>query len=193
MYNYYSWWRAALYINPYRMHMLRYEILFLTVPEITGDEVEAVKELFTKSVRNVKGDLLAFDRWGKYRLAYPVKKNDYGVYYLARFDVPQEQRDELLTSIKSGFVFKFNTLVVKSVVTRLDVANGLEYKRPESLEEAPQETEGFLKAAGDDRRSFRDDRGGQKRPYKRNNFDRNETTPAPAAREESFDQDEDVE
>ena len=54
--------------------MLRYEILFLTVPEITGDEVEAVKELFTKSIRTSKGDLLAFDRWGKYRLAYPVKK-----------------------------------------------------------------------------------------------------------------------
>ena len=167
--------------------MLRYEILFLTVPEITGDEVEAVKELFTKSIRTSKGDLLAFDRWGKYRLAYPVKNNDYGVYYLARFDVALEQRDELLTSIKNGFVFKFNSLVVKSVVTRLDV------KRPESLEEAPQETEGFLKAAGDDRRSFRDDRGGQRRPYKRN-FDRNESAQAaPAAREESFDQDEDVE
>jgi len=174
--------------------MLRYEILFLTVPEITGDEVEAVKELFTKSVRNAKADLLAFDRWGKYRLAYPVKNNEYGVYYLARFDVPQEQRDELLTTIKNGFVFKFSSLVVKSVVTRLDVKHGLEYKRPESLEEAPQETEGFLKAAGDDRRSFRDDRGGQRRPYKRNNFDRNESAPAASAsREESFDQDEDVE
>jgi len=173
--------------------MLRYEVLFLTVPEITGDEAEAIKEHFAKSVRGVKGDFLSFDRWGKYRLAYPVKNNDYGVYYLARFDVAQEQRDELLSAVKNGFVFKFNSIVMKSVVSRLDSKQGLEYKRPESLEEAPQETEGFLKAGENDRRGYRgDDRGDRRSSYKRRNFDRNEAAPV-VEKEEAFDQDEDVE
>ena len=67
--------------------MFRYEVLFLTVPEITKDESEGIKSHFLKVVRSHKGMLLSFERWGKYHLAYPVHNNEYGVYFLARFEV----------------------------------------------------------------------------------------------------------
>ena len=96
--------------------MFRYEVLFLTVPEITKDESEAIKAHFTKVIRAHKGTMVSFDRWGKYRLAYPVNKNEYGVYFLTRFEVEGDQKEALLAAIKEIFVFKFNTLIPKHIV-----------------------------------------------------------------------------
>jgi len=125
--------------------MLRYEILFLTVPEITGDEIESIKSYFLKSIRAAQGDMLSFERWGKYRLAYPVNKNDYGVYFLARFEVALENRDALLKDVRGAYIFKFNTLIMKNMIHRLDSEASLEYKRPESLEDSPSDVDSFLK------------------------------------------------
>jgi len=125
--------------------MFRYEILFLTVPEITKDESEAIKAHFVKVVRAHKGTLISFDRWGKYRLAYPVNKNEYGVYFLTRFDVGKEEKVKLLEALNEIFVFKFNTLITKHIVERLDIAASLEYRRPDSLEDSPQDVDTFLK------------------------------------------------
>lgn len=125
--------------------MFRYEVLYLTVPEITKDESEAIKAHFTKVIRAHKGTMLSFDRWGKYRLAYPVGKNEYGVYFLTRFEVDGEQKESLLAAIKEIFVFKFNTLIPKHIVERLDITASLEYRRPDSLEDNPQDVDTFLK------------------------------------------------
>ena len=119
--------------------MFRYEVLFLTVPEITKDESEAIKAHFTKVIRAHKGTLLSFDRWGKYRLAYPVNHNDYGVYFLTRFEVDSANKEALLASIKEIFVFKFNTLIPKHIVVRLGVNAPAEYQRPASLDDNPQD------------------------------------------------------
>lgn len=135
--------------------MLRYEVLFLTVPEITSGETDAVKDYFSKSIREAKGTMLGFDRWGKYRLAYPVNKNEYGVYFLLRLDVAKEQRDALLEAIDSAFTFKFNNLIVKNVVTRLADNEPAEYKRPESLEEAATNVDALIKNVEGERREHR--------------------------------------
>jgi small subunit ribosomal protein S6 len=125
--------------------MFRYEVLFLTVPEITKDESEAIKAHFTKVIRAHKGTMLSFDRWGKYRLAYPVGKNEYGVYFLTRFEVENDQKEALLAEVKNIFVFKFNTLIPKHIIERLNPAASLEYRRPESLEDNPEDVDSFLK------------------------------------------------
>ena len=125
--------------------MFRYEILFLAAPEITKDESEGIKSHFSKTIRAHKGDMISFERWGKYRLAYPVNKNEYGVYFLTRFEVNGENKSKLLASLKEAFVFKFNTVVMKSNLERLDATASLEYRRPESLEDSPQDVDTFLK------------------------------------------------
>jgi small subunit ribosomal protein S6 len=125
--------------------MFRYEVLFLTVPEITKDESETVKAHFAKVIRAHKGAMVSFDRWGKYRLAYPVNKNEYGVYFLTRFEVDFDQKESLLAAIKDTFVFKFNTLIPKHIIERLDPKASLAYRRPDSLEDNPQDVDTFLK------------------------------------------------
>lgn len=125
--------------------MFRYEILFLAAPEITKDESEGIKNHFSKTIRSHKGDMISFERWGKYKLAYPVNKNEYGVYFLTRFEVDAENKNKLLESLKEAFVFKFNNIVMKNHFDRLDPKGSLEYRRPESLEDNPQDVDAFLK------------------------------------------------
>lgn len=125
--------------------MLRYEVLLLTIPEITKDESQNMQDLFAKAIRKAKGTMLSFDRWGKYRLSYLVRKNEYGVYFLVRFDVEQAERDALLSDLRDIFVFKCNNLIMKHIFQRLEDDADLEYNRPESLEDNPQDLNDFLK------------------------------------------------
>ena len=127
------------------MQTERYEALILTIPEITNDESGEIEKQLDKKIQQFKGKLLSYDRWGKYQLAYPVKNNEYGVYFLSRFDVPQEKKDEVLKELKSLFDLKFNEIVMRHLVSHLDTEAPLDYKRPQSLEETPKDVDQFLK------------------------------------------------
>ena len=113
----------------------RYEFLILTVPEITQDETASLEKDLDGLARSAKGATISFERWGKYRLCYPVRKNDYGVYFLARFSVPTGTK--LLDSIRDFFTIRMNDVVMRHSLARLEADASLEYQRPRSLEESP--------------------------------------------------------
>lgn len=124
--------------------MVRYEALLLTVPEITADESKSIEQQFDKLVAKNKGTVLSFERWGKYRLSYPIKKNDYGVYFLARFEAPES--NPLVREVKNFLAVALHEVVMRNVVTKLNLNKSLEYQRPPSLEDAPaREVGSFLK------------------------------------------------
>jgi len=125
--------------------MIRYETLLLTVPEITNTESSTLESYFTKAVEATKGKVISYDRWGKYRLAYPVNKNEYGVYYLARFEVPATEKDTVAGAIKAMCTIKYNTIIMRYMTNVLDAKQTLEYQRPTPLDEAPRGVDEFLK------------------------------------------------
>lgn len=128
------------------LFMVRYEVLMLTVPEITADETTALESQFEALVKEHRGTVLSFERWGKYRLAYPVQKNEYGVYFLARFEAGVQDYRALVEAIRVFLMVKNEDLVMRHMVARLDENAPLAYQRPESLEEAPaREPESFYK------------------------------------------------
>jgi small subunit ribosomal protein S6 len=138
--------------------MLRYEILILATPEITQDESKQLESHIDTIIRGAQGTVISFDRWGKYRLAYPVKKNDYGIYYLARFEVATA--GSLIEDIRMLFKVKLYDIVMRNMITLLDSKDTLEYQRPPSLEEAPaRDVASFLNdgAPGAKRGRNRDD------------------------------------
>ncbi len=125
--------------------MIRYETLVLASPEITADETTQLETNFERILNDFKASLISFERWGKYRLAYPVAGNDYGVYFLARFEVP-DRADELLHEVQTLMKVKLNEIVMRYVTCRLDSRAPLAYNRPESLEEIPtRDVESFIK------------------------------------------------
>lgn len=115
--------------------MRTYEILLLTVPEITQDETKQLQSEIERLIRMVKGTVISFERWGKYALAYPVEKNDYGIYFLVRFEI--EIGTTVIQDIKEYLIVKLSTVVMRSVFTVLESKASLEYQRPRSLEETP--------------------------------------------------------
>jgi len=126
------------------MSLRRYEVLVLTVPEITLDESKNLEKQLNKMIEEHKGSFISFEKWGKYRLVYPVKKNDYGVYFLFRFEIPQGT--ELIQNIKEFFKLKLSNIVMRNMFTRIDEKASLIYQRPKSLEEVPtRDVETFLK------------------------------------------------
>ncbi len=135
------------------METRRYELLMLAVPEITQDEAKELERQVDQIIRNHKGSTVSYERWGKFKLAYPVKKNDYGVYFLTRFESAHSK--ESVEDIRSLFTIKLHHIVMRSVFTVLDSLQSLEYQRPKSLEEAPsRDVDSFLKDAKMDNNSY---------------------------------------
>lgn len=125
--------------------MLRYETLFLSIPEITSDEVKAIESQLDDTISKAKGNVISFERWGKYKLAYPVRKYDYGVYFLVRFEIDEKDKS-VLDSLAHLLSVKQTDLIMRHLNIKLDPKQSLDYKRPESLEELPtRDVDTFLK------------------------------------------------
>lgn len=115
--------------------MQRYEILMLAVPEVTQDEITGIQRHIDDAIKKSKGALISFERWGKYKLCYPVEKNSYGVYLLTRFELPEDST--VLNDLKSLFTIKLHNVVMRHLTSKLNPHQSLEYHRPKSLEEVP--------------------------------------------------------
>lgn len=111
--------------------MQRYEVLVLTVPEVTKDELKQMENQLDRLIADEKGSTISFERWGKFRLTYPIRRNEYGVYCLMRFEGP----GSLVKSIRDFFAVQLHDIAMRHVVTRLD-SDTLAYQRPKSLEES---------------------------------------------------------
>ena len=121
--------------------MMRYEALILTVPEITSDESSMIESQVHSLISAARGEVLSFERWGKYRLAYLVRNNEYGVYYLMRFEVPAGILQATLEDIRRLLGIKYRDIVMRFVIVKLEKGGSLAYKRPESLEDVPRREE----------------------------------------------------
>ena len=73
--------------------MRHYEMLVLinAEQEDPKEEVEKIEEI----VRNLGGEVIKTDVWGKKRLAYPIQKKTEGVYAFFGFKLDPEQTFEL--------------------------------------------------------------------------------------------------
>jgi len=124
--------------------MNRYEILILTAPEITGDEAATLEKGLADIIKKGSGEVISFEKWGKCRLAYPVRKSDYGVYFLTRFEASSDKA--LFTELKTIFAVKYNEIVMRHVVIKLDKDQTLEYRRPQTVEDMPtRDVDSFLR------------------------------------------------
>lgn len=69
--------------------MAQYEIAVLYHPDLEVDITKA-EEKVTKIITANGGKVAGTDNWGKRKLAYPIKKQDYAVYVFYTVDMPGE-------------------------------------------------------------------------------------------------------
>jgi Ribosomal protein S6 len=113
--------------------MINYETLMLVRSEVTDDELGVLERQLDKIAVGKKGQLTLFERWGKYKLAYPVKKEHYGVYVLARYEVADDQLDPFFAELDALFRIKYHELIMRHVTMKLPAAVASVYKRPEPV------------------------------------------------------------
>ena len=67
---------------------MAYETVLIVKPQLSDEEVtkavDAVKTVITKA----GGEVLAEDKWGRRRLAYPIRKEREGFYSYLKFNAP---------------------------------------------------------------------------------------------------------
>lgn len=116
--------------------LMRYETLMLVSTDITDDELSLIEKNFDLISSNAKGKVSRFDKWGKYRLAYPVNKSAYGVYVLVRFELPKETAPKALPEIETLLKIKCSEIVWRHVTVKLKPDAPQTYHKPEPVDVA---------------------------------------------------------
>jgi small subunit ribosomal protein S6 len=114
--------------------MQRYETLLLIKTEISEDDLSMIERQIDQFVSSAKGVMETFDKWGKYRLAYPVKKNTHGIYALIRYKIPADQAETVTREINQFFKIKCNELVMRHVTMMLKANTPTNYAKPDPID-----------------------------------------------------------
>ncbi|MDR1872420.1 MAG: 30S ribosomal protein S6 [Deltaproteobacteria bacterium] len=95
------------------MSLRRYETLILLSPNLGKPELATFKNKVDGILALGRGKIVRFEDWGRRRLAYPVKKEIYGNYFLYDFQGVPALAAELERNLKiDEQVFKFLTIVL---------------------------------------------------------------------------------
>ena len=78
--------------------MRQYELVVLLHPDLEIDVDTPVAKV-EKLIQNVEGKVVKRDNWGKRRLAYPVKKQQFGIYVYFELDLKPESVRDLEASL----------------------------------------------------------------------------------------------
>jgi small subunit ribosomal protein S6 len=70
------------------MIMNQYELIYVTRPQLNAADLEGLNTKVAGLVEKASGQVLASEAWGRRRLAYPIAKNEHGIYTYLTFVGP---------------------------------------------------------------------------------------------------------
>jgi len=91
-----------------------YELVVIISPEAEEEAIESVVDRVSRFITENGGTVSDIDRWGKRKLAYPIKHFMEGSYVLARFRMKPQLSRELEASLE------ISEEVVRHLLTRLN-------------------------------------------------------------------------
>ncbi len=77
-----------------------YELVFIIKPEVADEAIENIINNISQLLTNKGGVVANIERWGKKRLAYPIKRSLEGYYVLIRFKVDPAVTRELESNLR---------------------------------------------------------------------------------------------
>jgi ribosomal protein S6 len=72
------------------MIMNQYELIYVTRPTLNAEELSNLSTKVSGLIEKAKGQVLATEEWGRRRLAYPILKNEHGLYTYINFVAPAD-------------------------------------------------------------------------------------------------------
>ncbi|NQT75304.1 MAG: 30S ribosomal protein S6 [Candidatus Omnitrophica bacterium] len=92
--------------------MEHYEGIFVFKPDLAKDRIDKVLGQIKETIEKNKGSQDEVKEWGKQRMAYPVKKNKEGIYYLINFHIDPD------AVAKIRKTFGLNESILRVLITR---------------------------------------------------------------------------
>lgn len=106
--------------------MRRYEVVFVLAPTLAEEEVDQAVEMYSNVATEMGAEVVETDKWGKRRMAFPVKKHNEGYYTILTLNEPEGKATAELERR-----FKVNDAVIRFLTVRMDE----ELKRAEKFEQ----------------------------------------------------------
>ncbi len=119
--------------------MRKYETIFVIDSLLKSDEIESIITKYEKFISANGGQIETLERWGKKRLAFEIKKRQYGYYVFIRFDgspsmiKPLEREYRLNESILRYKTILLSTMALKALA--IQQAMGLTKRAQEESED----------------------------------------------------------
>jgi len=77
-----------------------YELVVVIDPEIDEEKLSATLDRISQFVTTRGGEVIDVDRWGKRKLAYPIKRRSEGDYVITHFRLEPAQAAELEAGLR---------------------------------------------------------------------------------------------
>lgn len=94
--------------------MNKYEMMFIVKATMDSENVKATAESIKKLVTDLKGNVVEYKELGEKKLAYPIKKELNGYYFLMQFEANKEVESEI--NRKAGL----DENVLRHLIIKLD-------------------------------------------------------------------------
>ena len=101
------------------MSVITYETVFIAEPEISNDQVDQLINKIKQAVTDNQGTITGEDRWGRRRLAYPIRGHREGFYVVLNFSSESGAVSgiEHLYNVTDAVMRHMTTRVIKSKKT----------------------------------------------------------------------------
>jgi len=80
--------------------MKNYELVLILNPELPEEAQEGSIEKVSRWITEKGGSISQVDKWGRKKLAYPIRRFSEGSYVLARFSAPPSLAREVESNLK---------------------------------------------------------------------------------------------
>ena len=105
------------------MTLKTYETICILNPNLSGQDVENQLKTWQQVITDNGGEIKRVSRWGKKKLAYPVKKFNQGIFMVLHYTSSGEIVDELERRFKiSDQVIRFQTISLTPLQERVSQA-----------------------------------------------------------------------
>jgi len=122
--------------------MRQYETTFVIDTHLADEAIEKTIEKYSSFITSNSGTILSIDRWGKRRLAYEIKKKQYGYYVCVRFEAEGTFIEKLAREFKlDSSVLRYLTILVPKTLLQQEAKEKAKKERQAAEKEKEAESE----------------------------------------------------
>lgn len=131
--------------------MRKYETIFVVDSLLKSEEIESIVSKYERFISANGGKIEDIEHWGKKRLAYEIKKRQYGYYVLIRFDGPPTMIKPLEREYRlNESLLRYKTLAMEKASIEAAERAAAETPKTEEKAEEPAKEEAPVEAAAEE-------------------------------------------